>query len=80
MNSNRCSSDNLENEFLSCLFSLPPKQFALLSSLIGIFLIDNLDTNQLNSLGNFIINVGQVILTAAAQSETLDEIKNGNNR
>ncbi|HOQ02194.1 MAG TPA: hypothetical protein PK604_15540 [Acetivibrio clariflavus] len=52
-------------------FSLPPKQFALLSSLIGILLIDNLDLNQQNALGNFIVNVGQAILTSAAQAQTL---------
>jgi len=49
-------------------FSLPPKQFALLSALIGIILIDGLDSDQQNSLGNFLVSVGQVILVSAAQS------------
>lgn len=56
---------------LSCFFSLPPEQFSLLSSLIGILIINNLDLNQQNSLGNFIVGVGQAILTAAAQGQTL---------
>ncbi len=53
-------------------FSLDPLKFSLLSSLIGIFLIDSLDQNQQNSLGNFIVNVGQNLLTAA-QGETLQQ-------
>lgn len=66
------NESNNENAFKSCFFSLPPKQFSLLSSLIGIVLIDNLDTNQQNSLGNFLINVGQAILTSAAQGQLIE--------
>lgn len=55
----------------ACFFSLPPKQFALASSLVGILIIDNLDLNQQNSLGNFIVNIGQAVLTAAAQGQSL---------
>ena len=54
-------------------FSLEPVKFSLLSSLIGILLIDNLNQNQQNSLGNFIVNIGQNLLTAAAQAETLQQ-------
>ncbi len=71
LSSNLCDDNNNENTFLSCFFNLPPKQFSLLSSLIGIILIDNLDTNQQNSLGNFLINVGQAILTSAAQGQLI---------
>jgi hypothetical protein len=62
---------NMKRTSTSCFFSLPPKQLALLSSLIGILLIDDLDLNQQNSLGNFIVNIGQAILTAAAQGQSL---------
>ncbi len=70
---NQCNSvkNSCENIFAKCFFSLPPKQFSLLSSLIGILLIDNLDLDQQNALGNFIVNVGQAILTSAAQAQTL---------
>lgn len=68
-NSSSCNDNNCTNSLAACFFSLPPKQFALLSSLVGILLIDNLDLNQQNSLGNFIVNVGQSILTAAAQGQ-----------
>ncbi len=66
------SNKYINNDMMSCFFSLPPKQFALLSSVIGVLLIDDLNSNQLNSLGNFIVNIGQTILTAAAQASTLE--------
>lgn len=72
---NQCNNmnndSNCDNLLTKCFFSLPPKQFSLLSTLIGIFLIDNLDLNQQNSLGNFIVNVGQAVLTAAAQGQMI---------
>lgn len=65
--------DNSENStyktLVSYITSLPPKQFILLSSLIGILLIDNIDTKDQFVLGKFINNVGQTILTAAAQEQ-----------
>ena len=54
-------------------FSLSPVKFSLLASLLGVLLIDNLDLNQQNSLGNFLENVGQNLLTAAAQGEIVQE-------
>lgn len=56
-----------------CFFSLSPIQFSLLSTLIGILLINNLNLDEQNSLGNFIVNVGQAMLTAAAQGALLEE-------
>ncbi|MPM72261.1 hypothetical protein SDC9_119234 [bioreactor metagenome] len=55
------------------IFSLAPVQYTLLSVFIGLLLIDRLDLSQQNSLGNFIVNVGQTILTAAAQGQLLNE-------
>lgn len=64
----------------SGFFSIPPIQFTLLSTLVGILLIDNLDLNEQNSLGNFIVGVGQTILTAAAQGELIKTgIENADN-
>lgn len=72
---NQCDNinndSNCDNLLTKCFFSLPPKQFSLLSSLLGILLIDNLDLDQQNALGNFIVNVGQAILTSAAQGQML---------
>ncbi|MBU5308233.1 hypothetical protein KQI18_10630 [Clostridioides mangenotii] len=61
----------------SCFFNIPAKQFSLLSSIIGLLLIDNLNTDQQNSLGNFIVNIGQNITTSAAQESLL---ANNNNQ
>ena len=69
---NSCNDNIASNQLASCLFSLSPNQFSLLSSILGILLIENLDLNQQNSLGNFIINIGQAILTAAAQGQLLE--------
>lgn len=70
-NSGLCSHNNTADNPVSGFFSLPPVQFTMLSVLLGIILIENLDLDQQNTLGNFIVNVGQVILTAAAQGQTL---------
>lgn len=59
------------NPIESCLLSLPPKQFALLSTIFGLLLLDDLSIDQKNALGNFIVSVGQTILTAAAQEQSL---------
>ncbi len=53
------------------LFSLTPKQFAILSTVIGIVFVDYLDIDMQNSLGNFIVNVGQALLTSAAQGQLI---------
>lgn len=78
--SNNCNNTKILNNnskcnnscFLeSCLFSLPPKQFAIVSALFGVILSDDLDIDQKNALGNFLLNIGQTILTEAAQEQVL---------
>lgn len=54
---------------ISYIVSLPPKQFVLLSTLIGILLIDKIDSKDQLILGKFINNIGQTIFTAAAQEQ-----------
>ncbi|MEQ8156541.1 MAG: hypothetical protein ABRQ25_16955 [Clostridiaceae bacterium] len=76
---NSCNYNAVPSQLESCLFSLSPDQFSLLSSILGILLIDNLDTNQQNSLGNFIVGIGQAILTAAAQGQLLESDNSQNN-
>lgn len=63
------SANNTYKTLVSYITSLPPKQFILLSSLIGILLIDDLDSKEQIILGKFINNIGQTILTAAAQEQ-----------
>lgn len=62
-------SSNTYKTIVSWIISLPPKQFILLSSLIGILLIDGIDAKEQIILGKFINNVGQTILTAATQEQ-----------
>lgn len=62
-------SSNTYKALVSCITSLPPKQFILLSSLIGILLIDSIEAKDQIILGKFINNIGQTILTAAAQEQ-----------
>jgi len=64
-------SCNNSNPIESCLLSLHPQKFALLSTILGLSLLDDLNINQKNALGNFIVNIGQTILTAAAQEQSL---------
>jgi cell shape-determining protein MreC len=51
--------------------NLPPKQFALISTVIGLALSDNLSIDEKNALGNFIVSIGQSILTEVAQESFL---------
>ncbi len=71
--------NNTENStyktIISYITTLPSKQFTLLSSLIGILLIDNIDTREQLILGKFINNIGQTIITAAAQEEINKKVK-----
>lgn len=50
------------------LFDLTPAEFTALSVLLGFALLPGLNANQQNSLGNFLMAIGQVLETAAAQS------------
>jgi hypothetical protein len=67
------SSKNFNNNtykaLISYIISLPPKQYTLLSTLIGLLLIDNLDAKDQILLGKFINNIGQTIITSAAQEQ-----------
>jgi transcription termination factor Rho len=68
----KISEDKINTTYkalISCITTLPPKQFVLLSTLIGILLIDDIDPKDQIILGKFINNIGQTILTAAAQEQ-----------
>lgn len=47
---------------------ISPNQFTLIASILGVLLNHDLDVNEQNSLGNFLVSVGQTMLTAAAQA------------
>lgn len=89
MNFNELSCNNIKNDMKeecnanniikNCLSAFPPKQFALLSTLIGLLIIDGLDADDQNSIGNFIVGIGQTILVSAAQQQLLESNKQKNN-
>jgi hypothetical protein len=58
---------------LSGIFSLPPAQLTLLASVLGLLFLDGLDLAQQNAIGNFLVSIGQTVLTAAAQGELIKE-------
>lgn len=64
----------------SCLLSLPPKQFATLATVFGLLLIDDLSIDQQGALGNFLLTIGQTILTASAQEQSLQSCNSPNNQ
>ncbi|NLY74260.1 MAG: hypothetical protein GX075_03050 [Firmicutes bacterium] len=48
-------------------FSIPPGPFTILANLIGVAFAKNLNSDQQNSLGNFLLSIGQSIATYGAQ-------------
>jgi hypothetical protein len=64
---------NTDSAVLTGIFSLPPAQFTLLATVIGFLFMDGLDLGQQNSLGNFLVTVGQTILTSAAQGQLIKD-------
>ncbi|MDD4493213.1 MAG: hypothetical protein PHV32_02505 [Eubacteriales bacterium] len=77
---NSCNDNNCMNPLAAWFFSLPPKKFSLLSSILGILFLNNLDLDQQNSLGNFIVNIGTNILTSAAQGQLQQSTNSQNDR
>jgi len=60
------------------ILTLPPDQFTLLATLLGILIAQNLSVDLQNTLGNFLQTVGQIIVTIAGQKEVYDNLAKGN--
>jgi hypothetical protein len=73
-------SINLNNILTKCSFSLSPKEISMISLIFGILLANNLNLNQQNALGNFITNVGDIILTFASHNELFQSNNNNNSQ
>ena len=56
---------------LPCFFNIPGQQFTLLSVLTALLLINNLDLELQDTLGNFFSSIGQSITTASGQNRLL---------
>ena len=53
------------------LFSFTGNEFAIISSIIGFIISQDLSIDQVNSLGNFLESVGQFMLAKAAQDQVI---------
>ncbi len=60
------------------LFSFSGNEFAIMSSIIGFIISQNLNIDQVNSLGNFFEAVGQFMLCKAAQDQVIANKTNNN--
>lgn len=49
-----------------------PELFSIIGSILGYVLEDDFNSYELNSIGNFIILVGQFMLTTAAQQQLIN--------
>lgn len=61
------------------LFSFTGNEFAIASSIIAFIISQNLDIDEVNSIGNFFEAVGQFMLCKAAQDQVLANKNNTNN-
>ena len=62
-------------EYASFLQSLDPTEYTIISILIAILVSSNLSINEKNSIGNFLIEIGQTLLTIAAQENLIANMK-----
>jgi len=59
-------------------FKMSDKEIILLSAEIAILLIENLNVDEQNTLGNFLMSVGQDIILGAGQTAIRENNKNNN--
>lgn len=52
--------------------NINPEIFSTIGAIVGFILEDDLNANELNSIGNWIILVGQFMLTTAAQQQLIN--------
>lgn len=65
------------NESYDDIFNTNPKLVTILGTLIGLIIIDDLTTLEQNVIGNFLISIGQTILTNAASQGLIESRING---
>lgn len=57
---------------MGCYEQCMGNQLIILSTLLSLVISDNLSSDQLNTLGNFIVAVGSLMLTKAAEIQALE--------
>ena len=66
------------SELSNWIDTLNPYEFALVGALIAFLIAPTLNANQMNSIGNFLEEIGQVLLTISSQTITVKQAKSGN--
>ena len=56
-------------------FDLPPRTITLIAILLGFLMIDDLTSDEQDTLGNFLQLIGQTLETNSAQAQLLDDRK-----
>ena len=57
---------------MGCYEQCKGNQLIILSTLLSLVISDNLSPDELNTLGNFIVAVGSLMLTKAAEIQALE--------
>ena len=52
--------------------NINPELFTIIGCIVGLIVEDDYNANELNSIGNWLILVGQVLLTTAAQQQLIN--------
>lgn len=55
-----------------------PEIFSISAMLVGLIIEDDFNASELNAIGNWLILVGQITLTTAAQQQLIDNRYQGN--
>lgn len=52
--------------------NINPEAFSIAAMIVGLIIEDDYNANELNSIGNWLILVGQITLTTAAQQQLIN--------
>lgn len=66
------------NKLSNWLNTLDPYEFATIGVIAAFLIAPTLNPNQQNSVGNFLEEIGQILLTISAQQITRTQAKKGN--
>ena len=56
---------------MSFFFDMPSELMTALGTVIGFALLGDMDADQQNAIGNFLMLIGQILTTDATQAQTL---------
>ena len=54
------------------MHNINPEVFTIIGIIVGLILEDDYTADELNSIGNWLILVGQIVLTTAAQQQLIN--------